>query len=222
VGASASQFSLPVNTTAIALPGVPVGVPSTLLQRRPDIAAAERRIAAANKRIGVARTAWFPTISLSAQGGYQSDEFANLLSAPNLFWAVGPALVTTLFDAGARQAQVDSARAATEEAGSKYRAVVLGAFEQVEDNLTIIDGLGSALEDQRAAAEAARYTENLSLERYKQGAIGYLDVVVAQTASLQAQRSVLDLQTRQLSANVGLIKALGGGWSRAEELSINR
>jgi NodT family efflux transporter outer membrane factor (OMF) lipoprotein len=222
VGVSASQFSLPVNTTAIALPGVPVGVPSTLLQRRPDIAAAERRIAAANKRIGVARSAWFPTISLSAQGGYQSDEFANLLSAPNLFWAVGPALVTTLFDAGARQAQVDSARAATEEAGSKYRAVVLGAFEQVEDNLTIIDGLGSALEDQRAAAEAARYTENLSLERYKQGAIGYLDVVVAQTASLQAQRSVLDLQTRQLSANVGLIKALGGGWSRAEELSINR
>lgn len=212
VGASASQFSVAVNTAPIALPGVPTGVPSALLQRRPDIAAAERRIAAANARIGVARTAWFPTITLSAQGGYQSDEFAGLLAAPNLFWAVGPALVTTLFDAGARQATVDSARAATEEAGSKYRAVVLGAFEQVENELSIIDGLGSALEDQRAAAEAAKYTENLSLDRYKQGAVGYLDVVVAQTASLQAQRSVLDLQTQQLSANVGLIKALGGGW----------
>lgn len=127
------------------------------------------QIAAANARIGVARSAWFPTLTLSAQGGYQSNEFANLLSAPNLFWAIGPSLVGTLFDGGLRKAQIDSATAATDEAAGKYRAQVLAAFEQVENNLSIIDGLGSALDDQRAAAEAAQYTENLSMARYKQG-----------------------------------------------------
>ncbi|MFJ3487879.1 efflux transporter outer membrane subunit [Pseudomonas sp. NPDC090202] len=221
VGASASSFSLPAQTADLPVPTVPVAVPSALLQRRPDIAAAERRVAAANARIGVARSAWFPTLTLSAQGGYQSDEFAHLLSAPNLFWAIGPSLVTTLFDGGLREAQVDSARAATDEAAGKYRAQVLAAFEQVEDNLSTIDGIGSALDDQRAAAQAAQDTENLSLARYKQGAVGYLDVVVAQTASLQAQRSVLDLQTQQLTASVGLIKALGGGWN-SQELALKR
>jgi NodT family efflux transporter outer membrane factor (OMF) lipoprotein len=222
IGASASQFSIAPSSVSLLLPAVPTGVPSALLQRRPDIAAAERRIAAANARVGVARTAWFPTLTLSAQGGYQSNEFARLLSAPNLFWAIGPSLVTTIFDGGLRQAQVDAAKAATDEAGGKYRAQVLAAFEQVEDNLSIIDGLGSALEDQRAAAEAAQYSENLSLARYKQGAIGYLDVVVAQTASLQAQRSVLELQTQQLAASVGLVKALGGGWTRNDIAQIGK
>lgn len=220
VGESASQFSIARDNTELALPIVPVGVPSTLLQRRPDIAAAERRIAAANSRVGIARTAWFPTLSLSAQGGYQSDEFANLLSAPNLFWAIGPAIVTTIFDGGLRQAQIDSAKAAVDEAADKYRAQVLNAFAQVEDNLSLIVGIGSALEDQRLAADAARSTEDLSMARYKQGAIGYLDVVVAQTASLQAQRSLLDLQTQQLAASVGLIKSLGGGW-RADDLAFD-
>ena len=216
VGTSASTFSLEQQTATLRVPTVPTGVPSALLQRRPDIAAAERRVAAANARIGVARSAWFPTLTLSAQGGYQSNEFANLLSAPNLFWAIGPSLVGTLFDGGLRKAQVDSATAATDEAAGKYRAQVLAAFEQVENNLSILDGLGSALDDQRAAAEAAQYTENLSMARYKQGAVGYLDVVVAQTASLQAQRSVLELQTQQLAASVALIKALGGGWDSRE------
>jgi NodT family efflux transporter outer membrane factor (OMF) lipoprotein len=222
IGASASQFSITASTEALPLPAVPTDVPSTLLQRRPDIAAAERRIAAANARIGVARSAYFPTLTLSAQGGYQSDEFANLLSAPNLFWAIGPALVTTIFDGGLRKAQVDAARAATDEAGGKYRAQVLAAFVQVEDNLSIIDGLGSALDDQRAAAQSAQYSENLSLARYKQGAIGYLDVVVAQTASLQAQRSVLELQTQQLAASVGLVKALGGGWNSTQLKEVDK
>lgn len=222
IGASASQFSITASTEALPLPAVPTGVPSTLLQRRPDIAAAERRIAAANARIGVARGAYFPTLTLSAQGGYQSDEFANLLSAPNLFWAIGPALVTTIFDGGLRKAQVDAARAATDEAGGKYRAQVLAAFVQVEDNLSIIDGLGSALDDQRAAAQSSQYSENLSLARYKQGAIGYLDVVVAQTASLQAQRSVLELQTQQLAASVGLVKALGGGWNSTQLKEVDK
>ncbi|MDB6145569.1 MAG: Heavy metal efflux outer membrane protein CzcC family [Pseudomonas sp.] len=221
VGASASEFSIAQNTTAIALPVVPTGVPSTLLQRRPDIAASERRIAEANSKIGIARAAFFPQITLSAQAGYQSDEYAGLLAAPNLFWAIGPSLVTTLFDAGARQAGVDAAKAATAEAGSRYRSVVLGAFQQVEDNLTLISGLGAALKDQHDAADAAQYSEDLALARYRQGAVGYLDVVEAQTVALQAQSSVLDLQTRQLSANVGLVKALGGGWTQAELATVS-
>lgn len=221
VGASASEFSVAPNTKAIALPVVPTGVPSTLLQRRPDIAASERRVAEANSKIGIARAAFFPQITLSAQAGYQSDEYAGLLAAPNLFWAIGPSLVTTLFDAGARQAGVDAAKAATAEAGSRYRSVVLGAFQQVEDNLTLISGLGAALKDQHDAADAAQYSEDLALARYRQGAVGYLDVVEAQTVALQAQSSVLDLQTRQLSANVALVKALGGGWTNAALTTVS-
>ncbi|NWB96250.1 efflux transporter outer membrane subunit [Pseudomonas gingeri] len=227
LGESASTYAIATNTAPIALPSVPTGLPSTLLQRRPDIAAAERRIAAANARIGVAKAAWFPAITLSAQGGYQSDEFANLLTAPNLFWVIGPSLVANLFDGGARQAQVDIAKAATDEAAAKYRSVVLGAFEQVENNLSTIAGLDSALVDQRDAAAAAQYSEDLSLARYRQGAVAYLDVVTAQVASLEARRSVLDLQTQQLSANVGLIKALGGGWNITQlngkpEVAVNQ
>lgn len=221
LGESASTYSVAVNVAPIALPTVPTGVPSSLLQRRPDIAAAERRIAAANARIGVAKAAWFPQITLSAQGGYQSDEFAHLLSAPNLFWAIGPSLVGTLFDGGARQAQVDIAEAATDEAAAKYRGVVLAAFEQVEDNLSQLAGLGAALKDQRDAAAAAQYAEDLSTSRYRQGAVAYLDVVTAQVAALDAKRSVLQLQTQQLSANVGLIKALGGGWNVAQLATSN-
>ncbi len=216
LGESASTYAIAPSVADIALPGVPTGVPSTLLQRRPDIAAAERRIASANARIGVAKAAWFPALTLSAQGGFQSDEFAHLLSAPNIFWAIGPSLVGTIFDGGARQAGVDSAKAATDEAAAKYRGVVLTAFEQVENNLSIISGLDTALVDQRDAAAAAQYAEDLSLARYRQGGAAYLDVVTAQVASLQAQRTVLDLQTQQLSANVGLIKALGGGWNIAQ------
>jgi len=211
VGASASEFSVGPNTQAIVLPVVPTGLPSALLQRRPDIAASERRIAEANAKIGVARAAFFPTITLSVQGGYQSDEYAGLLAAPNLFWAIGPTLVTTLFDAGARQAGVDIAKAQTDE---------VGAFQQVEDNLTLISGLGDALKDQHDAADAAQYSEDLALARYRQGAVGYLDVVEAQTVALDSQRSVLDLQTRQLSANVALIKALGGGWNTGDLASV--
>ena len=221
VGASASDFSIAQSTRVVTLPVVPVGLPSTLLQRRPDIAAAERRTAEANAKIGVARAAFYPSLTLSAQAGFQSAEYAKLLSAPNLFWVIGPSLLGTIFDGGAHQAELDAARAATEEAGAHYRSVVLAAFAQVEDNLSLVSGLGSALKDQRDAADAAQQSENLAMDQYRQGAIGYLDVVTAQTTALQAQSSVLDLQTRQLSANVGLIKALGGGWSSEELASIS-
>jgi NodT family efflux transporter outer membrane factor (OMF) lipoprotein len=216
IGASASEFSLPSSTALIPLPVIPMGLPSTLLQRRPDIAAAERRVAEANAKIGVARAAYFPSIVLSLQGGVQSSVYAGLVSAPNIFWAIGPQLAQYVFDGGLRRAQLESAKAATDEAGALYRGVVLSAFRQIEDNLSLLQDLGTALGEQRDADDAAQHAVDLALNRYRQGAVGYLDVVQAQTAALDAQSGVLDIQTRLLSANVQLIKALGGGWSSAE------
>jgi NodT family efflux transporter outer membrane factor (OMF) lipoprotein len=215
-GASASEFSLPPKTASIVLPVIPLGLPSTLLQRRPDIAAAERRVAEANAKIGVARAAYFPSITLSLTGGVQSAAYAGLVSAPNILWAVGPQLVQYVFDGGLRRAQLDSAKAATDEAGARYRGVVLSAFQQIEDNLSLLQDLGTALDQQRDADDSAQHSVDLALNRYRQGAVGYLDVVQAQTAALDAQRGVLDIQTRLLSANVQLVKALGGGWSSQE------
>jgi len=216
VGDSASTFKLAAQTDTIALPQVPIGVPTTLLQRRPDIAAAERRVAEANARIGIARAAYFPSLTLSAQGGFQSAQYPSLLTAPNHFWAIGPSLFETIFDGGKRKAGVRAAKAATDEAGARYRGVALNAFAQVEDNLAQIDHIGVARTDQKDAADAAQHSVDLSMERYKEGAVGYLDVVQAQTTALDAQRSLLTLNTNQLRASVQLIKALGGGWSTAE------
>jgi NodT family efflux transporter outer membrane factor (OMF) lipoprotein len=213
VGDSAAQFSMTAQTAAIDLPQVPASVPSTLLQRRPDIAAAERRVAAANARIGVARAAYFPSLTLSAQGGFQSAAYAGLLSLPNRFWVIGPTLFETIFDGGRRKAGVAAARAATDEAGAHYRGVVLNAFAQVEDNLAQLDHVGLALTDQKDAADAAQHSVDLAMDRYKQGAVSYLDVVQAQTVALTARRSLLELDTQRLRASVQLIRALGGGWS---------
>lgn len=212
VGQSPSRFSLAAATRAPAPPAIPPAVPSTLLERRPDIAAAERRVAAANARIGVARAAYFPSLSLSAVGGWQSDRWGDLVSAPNRFWAIGPGLVFDLFDGGRRKAEVAAAKAATDEAAARYRGVVLAAFAQVEDELSLLDRLGSASAQQHAAAEAAQHALDLAMDRYRAGAVGYLDVVQAQTAALDAKRSALDLDTRRLSASVRLVRALGGGW----------
>lgn len=222
VGESASRFSLAAETAVLPLPAVPVSLPSTLLQRRPDVAAAERRTAAANARIGVARAAYFPSLSLSALGGYQSAESAGLLTAPNRFWAIGPTSLLTIFDGGRRKAGVEAAKAATDEAGARYRGVVLAAFQQVEDNLAQLDNYGTARSDQKDAAEAAGHSLDLAMDRYKQGAVGYLDVVQAQTVSLDARRSLLDLDTRQLRASVQLVRALGGGWSTDQLVDAGR
>lgn len=214
VGDSASTFSLPKDLTAVNLPAIPLGVPSTLLQRRPDIASAERRTAAANARVGVARSAYFPQITLDAQGGYQSSVYGGLLDAPNHFWSLGPSFLLTLFDGGRRKAVVEAAKAATDEAGAKYRSVVLNAFAQVEDSQSQLADFASAIEDQQAAADAAQKTLDLSMDRYKQGAVGYLDVVTAQQTALDAKRSLINLKTQQLRASVQLVKALGGGWQQ--------
>nr|WP_275690447.1 efflux transporter outer membrane subunit [Luteibacter yeojuensis] len=213
VGDSASTFSLATDDAPVKVPTIPLEVPSTILQRRPDIAAAERRTAAANAQVGVARSAFFPQLTLDGQGGWQSNRWGSIATAPNRFWAIGPTLLLDVFDGGRRKAAVDQAKAATDEAGAQYRGVVLNAFAQVEDNLTLLRDLGTALTDQRAAANAAQRSVDLSLNRYREGAVGYLDVVQAQTAALDAERSVIDLETRQLRASVQLVRALGGGWS---------
>lgn len=218
VGENAANFSLPARTEALAVPVIPLDVPSTLLQRRPDVAAAERRVAAANAGIGVARAAWFPSLTLNAQAGFQSTGWANLLTAGNRIWALGPTLALDLFDGGYRKATIQAAKAKTDEAGATYRGVVLTAFQQVQDNLALLDHLGNASANQRDAADAAQHALDLSMSQYKHGAVSYLDVVQAQTTALQEQRGLLQLDTQRLRASVQLIRALGGGWS-ADQLA---
>lgn len=216
VGQPASSFTLEAKTDLPNLPVIPTGLPSTLLERRPDIAAAERRTAEANAQIGVARSAFFPALTLGANGGYTSGAWGNLLTAPSQLWALGPNLLMTVFDGGRRRAQVASAHAAFDEASANYRGTVLSAFQQVEDNQSLLTNFGNALVDQNDATNAADKTLKLSTALYKQGANSYLDVVTAQVDSLNAHLGLLSLQTNQLRASVQLVRALGGGWSGDE------
>ena len=217
VGATPSEFSIAPRTAETALPAVPLGLPSTLLQRRPDIAAAEQRVIAANASVGVAHAAWFPAVTLSAMGGYQSSQFGRFIEAPNLWWAIGPNLVGTLFDGGRRHAEEDRTRAALDEASQHYRSAVLGAFQQVEDQLALLDHNGEALKSEQQVAASAESQVQMSGRLYEAGAISYLEVVTAQTNWLQARRSVLDLGTRQRRAWVALVRALGGGWDGLDQ-----
>nr|MEA2797287.1 hypothetical protein [Phenylobacterium sp.] len=213
VGESASTFSLAPVETALPQPRVAVSAPSTLLQRRPDIAAAERRAAAANADIGVARAALFPALTLDGSAGWQTSGGVNLLQAPNTFWMVGPQLVGAIFDGGRRKAGVRFSRAAFEEASANYRGVVLNAFRDVEDQMALANRLAAQAKDQSDAVTAARLTEELANIRYRQGVATYLDVVTAQTAALTAEQAAIQLTTRRLQASVDLTRALGGAWS---------
>jgi NodT family efflux transporter outer membrane factor (OMF) lipoprotein len=213
VGDSASIFAIEPRLADIALPQVPTGVPSVLLQRRPDIAAAERRIASANASIGVARAALYPSITLSGLVGYQSSDLGNFVAAPNAFWALGPNLIAPLFDAGRRRAEVERTRAVLDEQSGRYRSVVLAAFQQVEDNLALLHHYRDAAEAERSAQEAAQRSLDYASLRYREGAVNYLEVVTAQTALLQTQQTSLSLDTQQQRASVQLVRALGGGWS---------
>jgi NodT family efflux transporter outer membrane factor (OMF) lipoprotein len=221
VGQPASAFSLPPKVVAIAQPRLPVGQPSTLLERRPDIAAAERRAAAANAQIGVARAARFPSLTLNANAGWQTAGGVDLIAQPNSYWLLGPQLAGSIFDFGRRAANVRAARAVFDQASANYRAVVLSALRGVEDQMALANRLAAEQADQDAAVAAARETERLALIRYRQGASAYLEVVTAQTARLTAERAALSLATRRLQASVDLVRQLGGGWGPPAAVASN-
>lgn len=210
VGETPAGFSVAAIDTRIDPIAVPAGTPAQLLQRRPDVAAAERRVAAANARIGVARAAWFPSLTLGLSGGYEAAS-GNILSASNGFWALGPlSAVATVFDGGRRAADVRRARGEFDEASADYRTTVLASFREVEDGLAAARHLAAAAREQEDAATAAGRTRELALTRYRDGASDYLDVVVAQAAALDAERLALILRTRRLQAAVSLFRAMGG------------
>ena len=200
-----------------ALPEIPTGLPSALIERRPDIAAAERRVAAANAEIGVAQAAFFPTVTLGGSGGYQGPSLSNLLTLPNRFWSLGPALAMSLFDAGARSAAKARASAAYDESVAAYRQTVLAGFQEVEDALMSLRLLAEAAGIQGEAVRAAAEALQIADDQYLAGTVSYLNVVSAQAASLNAERSAIDIAGRRLLAAAALIKALGGDWSPAAD-----
>jgi NodT family efflux transporter outer membrane factor (OMF) lipoprotein len=216
IGKPASVFSIAPAPLTATLPAVPIGVPSELLERRPDVAAAERLVAAANAQIGVAIAAYFPSLTLSASGGYQSSSWSNWLTLPSRFWAVGPALAATLFDGGLRRAQTDQAIAVYDGNVAAYRQTVLTGFKEVEDNLAALRILEQEAEVQDEAVQFARQTVALTTNQYKAGTVNYLNVTVVQAAALNNERTAVDILNRRLVASVLLIKALGGGWNSSD------
>ena len=212
MGQPASTFSIPVSPLDTPPPKIPVGVPSNLLERRPDIAAAERRVAAANAEIGVAKTAFYPTLSLSAAAGLEWSVITNWFAWPSRFFAVGPTLLETLYDAGRRHALTDQAWAVYDANVAAYRQNVLTAFQQVEDNLAGLRILDEESKKQSQAVQSAELSLGLSTNRYKGGLVTYLEVITAQSAALSNERTAVDLLTRRMNSTVLLIKALGGGW----------
>jgi NodT family efflux transporter outer membrane factor (OMF) lipoprotein len=194
------------------MPQVPPGLPSQLLERRPDVAAAERRVAAANAQIGVAQSAFFPQLTLSAGYGFRSTNAATWLSAPSRFWSIGPAIAQSLFDAGLRRAQTDQAIAAYDATVAAYRGTALTAFQEVEDNLAALRILEEEARLQDDALQAARQSVVLMLNQYKAGIVSYLNVVTVQTNQLNEERAAVGILGRRLAAAVALVRALGGGW----------
>ena len=212
LGLAPASFSLPMTSQLPAPPPVPGMLASTLLEQRPDIAAAERRVAAANAQVGVARAAYFPALTLSAAGGYRSSTLPHLLSAPNLFWSLGPALAVALLDGGARSAAVESARASLDLAAATYKQTVLTALQEVEDNLVAATHLGQEQAVQAEAVAAARKALEVATNQYKAGTVGYLNVLSAQTTVLNAQNSLISVHNRRLAATNTLLKNVAGRW----------
>ncbi len=216
-GKPASDFSIPFSplavTTPLNLPEIPVGLPSELLERRPDIASAERRVAAANAQIGVAEAAFYPTVTLSASAGFQSSSFSRWLTWPSRFWSVGPAIAETIFEGGLRRALTEEARAAYDADVAFYRQTVLSGFQQVEDNLAALRILEKEAGAQDEAVKAAEQTVEVIRNQYKAGIVSYLNVIITQAIALNNERTAAQIAGNRLTAAVLLVKALGGGWN---------
>ncbi len=213
IGKPPAEFSLAAAPLNNQPPSTPIGLPSELLQRRPDIAAAERRVAEANQQIGIARAAYFPTVTLGGTAGFAGSQASNWFGWPSGFWAVGPALAQTLFDAGRRRATSESARANYDAAVATYRQTSLTAFQEVEDNVAALRILEDETQQQQQAVASAQESLQLFTNRYKGGVDTYLQVITAQTIELANERNAIDILRRRLGASVLLIKALGGGWN---------
>lgn len=222
MGKAPANFALAATQSIPTLPQIPVALPSQLLERRPDIAAAERSVMAANANIGVSRAAYFPDLSLSMSGGYSSSSFNNWIELPNRFWSVGPQLALTLFDAGKRSAEVDRTVAVYDQTVAQYRQTVLDGFKEVENYLVQLKVYADEAVVRQEALEAARESLRLTENQYKAGLIGYLDVVNVQTTALSNERSALTLLQGRLLASVQLIAALGGGWDEQRAFAEQR
>ena len=212
VGSTPEAVSLAPQPLQATPPAIPIGLPSQLLERRPDIASAERRVAAANEQIGLAHAAFFPTLLITATGGLEAGSIVNWFNWPSRFWAIGPTALETIFDAGRRRALESAATAGYDASVANYRQAALDAFREVEDNLAELRVLEEEDQTQRAAVAAAERSLSLSMNRYKGGLVTYLEVATAQTIALQNERTQVDLLRRRMDASVLLIKALGGGW----------
>ena len=215
-GQPASTFSLQATTATHPPPMVPVGLPSTLLERRPDVATAERTAAAANAQIGVARAAYFPTVSLTGSTGYESTPLSQLFTPSSFFWSVGASVSETIFDAGKRKAANEEAWANFRAQAAKYRQTVLTAFQHVEDNLAALRILSTELQQQDVAIKASQKNLDLSMEQYRDGIASYLNVITAQELLLGNQQTAVSLRIQQMTDTVQLIMALGGGWNTSD------
>jgi NodT family efflux transporter outer membrane factor (OMF) lipoprotein len=216
IGTNASGFSIPVKPMTATPPAIPVGLPSQLLERRPDIAASERSMAAANAQIGVAVAAFYPNLTLSAEGGFESSTLKHLVDWPSRFWSVGPAVSETIFDAGLRRATVNQYVATYNGDVATYRQTVLTAFQQVEDYLSEVRILGDQIKQQQLAEQSAKQYLELQTARYETGVDPYVNVVTAQNTLLSDQQSLTSLRIQQMTASVQLIEALGGGWDTTQ------
>ena len=216
IGKAPAEFSLPQVGLESLPPIVPLALPSELLERRPDIASAERQMASANAQIGVAKAAFYPTLSIGASAGFASAKASNWLDWPSRFWSVGPSAALTLFDANRRRAVSDQAQAAYDGTVAGYRQTVLNAFQDVEDNLAELGILAEEAQVQDAAVKASRRSVAQTTNRYEAGAASYLEVVIAQTFALTNERAAVDIARRRMMASVRLIKALGGDWGVAD------
>jgi NodT family efflux transporter outer membrane factor (OMF) lipoprotein len=216
IGKSPSTFSIPVKPMTVAPPPIPIGVPSQLLERRPDIAAAERTMAGANAAIGIAYAAYYPNLTLSAEGGFDSSSFANWFSWPARFWSVGASISETIFDAGLRRATVQQYVATYNADLASYRQTVLAAFQQVEDGLAEVRILSKEIQQQQQAVNSSETYLKLEQARYENGIDPYVDVLIAQTTLLSNQQTLNSLQVEQMAYAVALVEALGGGWDRSQ------